>query len=91
MDTFRQSIFRFIKDWSLITHGDRVLVACSGGVDSVALLHFLASHRDRMEIEVAAIHVDHMLREKSRQQMVLLLKGYVQHMAFLFRWQCPSS
>ncbi len=62
MDTFRQSIFRFIKEWSLIAPGDRVLVACSGGVDSVALLHFMASHRDRMAIEVAAIHVDHMLR-----------------------------
>ncbi len=41
---------------------DRVLVACSGGVDSVALLHFMASHRRRMGIEVAAVHVDHMLR-----------------------------
>jgi tRNA(Ile)-lysidine synthetase-like protein len=62
MDTFRQSTFRFIKQWSLIAPGDRVLVACSGGVDSVALLHFMASHRGGMGIEVAAIHVDHMLR-----------------------------
>lgn len=62
MDTFKQSIFRFIKEWSLIVPGNRVLVACSGGVDSVALLHFMATYRDRMGIEVAAIHVDHMLR-----------------------------
>ncbi|WP_318617507.1 tRNA lysidine(34) synthetase TilS [Sporosarcina sp. YIM B06819] len=62
MDTFRQAIFRFIKEWSLIAPGDRVLVACSGGVDSVALLHFMASNQVGMGIEVAAIHVDHMLR-----------------------------
>ncbi|WP_203248983.1 tRNA lysidine(34) synthetase TilS [Sporosarcina beigongshangi] len=62
MDTFKQSIFQFIKEWALIEPGSRVLVACSGGVDSVALLHFMATHRDRMDIEVAAIHVDHMLR-----------------------------
>lgn len=62
MGNFRQLIFRFIKEWSLVTPGERVLVACSGGVDSVALLHFLASNQDRMGIEVAAVHVDHMLR-----------------------------
>ncbi|NYF26430.1 tRNA lysidine(34) synthetase TilS [Sporosarcina sp. JAI121] len=64
MDSFRQVIFRFIKDWSLVAPGDRVLVACSGGVDSVALLHFMASNRKKMGIEVAAIHVDHKLRGK---------------------------
>ena len=42
MDKFRQTIFRFIKEWSLIAPGDRILIACSGGVDSVALLHFMA-------------------------------------------------
>lgn len=62
MDKFKQTIFRFIKEWSLIAPGDRILIACSGGVDSVALLHFMASNQDSMEIEVAAIHVDHNLR-----------------------------
>lgn len=64
MDKFKQTVFRFIKEWSLIAPGDRVLIACSGGVDSVALLHFMASNQDEMEIEVAAIHVDHKLRGK---------------------------
>ncbi|WP_188006861.1 tRNA(Ile)-lysidine synthase [Sporosarcina sp. ANT_H38] len=64
MDKFKQTIFQFIKEWSLIASGNRVLIACSGGVDSVALLHFMATNRDRMGIEVAAIHVDHMLRGK---------------------------
>ena len=42
--------------------GDRVLVACSGGVDSVTLLHYLATNKQYFQIEVAAVHVDHMLR-----------------------------
>ncbi|HJF31478.1 MAG TPA: tRNA lysidine(34) synthetase TilS [Sporosarcina psychrophila] len=62
MNKFKQTIFHFVKEWSLVAPGDRVLVACSGGVDSVALLDFMASNRDRMGIEVAAIHVDHKLR-----------------------------
>jgi tRNA(Ile)-lysidine synthetase-like protein len=64
MEKFGQIIFRFIKNWSLVAPGDRVLIACSGGVDSVALLHFMASNKGRMGIEVAAIHVDHKLRGK---------------------------
>lgn len=64
MQKMIQDVYRFIKDQSLLRTGDRVLVACSGGVDSVALLHFLATNRQRMKIEVAAVHVDHMLRGK---------------------------
>lgn len=67
MDSFNEIIFQFIKKESLISQGDRVLVACSGGVDSVMLLHFLAMHREKLDIEVAAVHVNHMLRgEESR-------------------------
>lgn len=62
MDIFNEIIFRFIKKESLITRGNRVLVACSGGVDSVVLLHFLAMHREKLGIEVGAVHVNHMLR-----------------------------
>jgi tRNA(Ile)-lysidine synthetase-like protein len=62
LDKFNKNIYSFITRWSLLTPGDRVLVACSGGVDSVTLLHFLAMNRDKLGIEVAAIHVDHMLR-----------------------------
>lgn len=64
MKNLKHTVLRFIKEQSLVMPADRVLVACSGGVDSVALLHFLARHRCEMEIEVAAVHVDHMLRGK---------------------------
>ena len=62
MDKFDESIFRFITKESLITEGNRVLIACSGGIDSVVLLHFMAMNSEKLGIEVAAVHVDHMLR-----------------------------
>ncbi len=37
----------------------RVAVALSGGIDSVVLLDLLASLRERLEIDLAAIHVNH--------------------------------
>lgn len=45
--------------------GDVVGVATSGGADSVALLHFLFTHKEELDISVIAITIDHMLRENS--------------------------
>lgn len=62
VNSFYKTIFHFIQEQSLIKTKDRLLIACSGGVDSVSLLHFLAVNRHELGIEVAAVHVDHMLR-----------------------------
>ncbi len=43
----------------LFKSGDRVIVACSGGADSMALLLFLLRRRQDLEIEVLATHVNH--------------------------------
>ena len=62
MNKFDHEVFRFIEKHSLFTPRNRVLIACSGGVDSVALLHFFAVNQEKLKIEIAAVHVDHMLR-----------------------------
>jgi len=43
----------------------RVLVACSGGGDSVALLVFLSQVRRNLGIELAVAHADHGLRDEA--------------------------
>lgn len=37
----------------------RIWVACSGGIDSMSLLHALASRRDLFPVPVGALHVNH--------------------------------
>ncbi|WP_025783718.1 tRNA lysidine(34) synthetase TilS [Sporosarcina sp. D27] len=61
-DNLYKKVLDFIRQERMLSKGDRVLIACSGGVDSVALLHFLSSQRESLEIEIGAIHVDHCLR-----------------------------
>lgn len=58
----RDQVLSFIREHRLIQSGDRVVVACSGGSDSMALLHFLHEERNSLQIEVSAVHVNHMLR-----------------------------
>jgi tRNA(Ile)-lysidine synthase len=59
-----ESVERAIAD-GLLPRGQTVLVACSGGADSVALAAAAAEHSD---IHVAIGHVDHGLRPESARE-----------------------
>ena len=55
-------------------------------MDSIALLHFLAVHREKLTIEVAAIHVDHMLRGKESALEGNLVKDLCKQLNIHFLW-----
>ena len=58
----RKRFLKFIKEKNIIKSGDKILVGLSGGPDSVCMLNLLCSIRDEEKIEVAAAHINHMLR-----------------------------
>lgn len=62
MMDFEQKVWQFITNEGLIQQKDRLLIACSGGVDSMALLTFFEEMKNRLGIEIMVAHVDHMLR-----------------------------
>ncbi len=51
-----------MQKYNMLNMGDRVVVALSGGADSVSLLLSLSELSDRLGITVSAIHVNHCLR-----------------------------
>ena len=58
----RKRFLKFIKEKNIVKSGDKILVGLSGGPDSVCMLNLLCSIRDEEKIEVAAAHINHMLR-----------------------------
>jgi tRNA(Ile)-lysidine synthase/bifunctional protein TilS/HprT len=84
MQAFEKKIIDFIHKEGLLSSGQRVLVACSGGVDSVALLLFMALFREKLRIEVAAAHVDHMLRGKESADDGKFVKGICEKVGIPF-------
>lgn len=56
---------RAVSRGGMIEPGERVLVACSGGADSVALLRLLLILRPEFKFEVAVAHVHHGLRKRA--------------------------
>jgi len=63
MDTFLLKVENTVRCHGLLAKGDTVLVALSGGADSVALLHALLALKEPLELaEIRAVHVNHGIR-----------------------------
>jgi len=52
-----------IARFEMVAPGDRVLVAVSGGPDSVCLLDVLVGLKEHMDLALQVAHVDHMTRD----------------------------
>ncbi len=51
-----------VSKHGLIEMGDKIIVALSGGADSVSLLHVLLKLRDEMNLKIYAAHINHNIR-----------------------------
>lgn len=64
LTAFEHKFLTHVRQLGLLSPGDRVVVAVSGGADSVALLQVLSALRDPLDLTLAVAHVDHGLRGK---------------------------
>lgn len=61
-DVVLNKISNLAKRYDMLENGDSVLVALSGGADSVCLLHSLVKLEESLNIKVYAAHLNHMIR-----------------------------
>lgn len=66
-----QMVLGFIRKHKLISGQGRLLVAVSGGPDSVCLLHILAGLSEELGIELQVAHLDHRLRGAESEEDAL--------------------
>ena len=52
----------FVEEEELINKEDGIVIGLSGGPDSVCLLNLLCSIRGDLNLKLAAVHVNHMIR-----------------------------
>ena len=57
-----EKVLSAVKRFSLLSRGEKVTVALSGGADSVSLLFALLRLQKRLDITVSAAHFNHMIR-----------------------------
>jgi tRNA(Ile)-lysidine synthase len=56
-------VLKYCIEYNLLTTDDRVLLAVSGGPDSIALLHIMLSLASKIRFDAAVAHLEHGLRE----------------------------
>lgn len=66
----------FIKRHQLVKEHSTVLIAVSGGPDSMALLHFFWNHRTEWHLRLIAISVDHQLRGEESLEDLAYVKAF---------------
>ena len=64
----QNKLLKFIREQDLVSPGDRVICALSGGADSVAMLFALFLLKEKLGISLEAAHFNHHLRGEESQR-----------------------
>ena len=62
MNPFEIKLEEFVRSHQLITPKQTVLLAVSGGMDSMVMLHVVSHFREQFNVQIALVHVNHQLR-----------------------------
>ncbi|HCJ67717.1 MAG TPA: tRNA lysidine(34) synthetase TilS, partial [Elusimicrobia bacterium] len=63
-----EKVIKTIKKYELLSKNDRVIIAISGGADSVSLTHLLSCLRNKYLLKLHLLHFRHGLRNKKEEE-----------------------
>lgn len=72
---------------SIISDGDVIVLGCSGGPDSMALMDLLMKIRDKLNISIICAHVNHKVRIESDNELVWL-ESFCNNNNIIFESMC---
>jgi tRNA(Ile)-lysidine synthase len=58
-----QRVLDFTRQHNLVSGGEKLVVAVSGGADSVCLLHILVRLKEKLKVKLHLAHLNHQLRD----------------------------
>lgn len=71
-----QKLLQMMQAKGYFNRHKKILVAVSGGADSMSLLHFLYNHQKDLDIQLGIAHVNHKQRQESEHE-----EAYLHHWA----------
>ncbi len=72
----QHTVMNFIEKHQLLTKNSTVLLAVSGGPDSMALLHFYQSIQEKWNLKLVVVSVDHQLRGSESREDIEYVKEF---------------
>lgn len=81
---FIEKVKKTIDKYSMLDRGDKVVVAVSGGPDSVALLYLLKEIEKECELKLFVAHLNHKLRGKESDKDQEFVSGLAKKLGLKF-------
>jgi len=65
----KEKILDTIKNYELISNGDKLVLGVSGGPDSMCMLNVLKEIKENgtLDFEITVAHINHMIREEAKE------------------------
>jgi tRNA(Ile)-lysidine synthase len=83
-EIFLKKLKQAIARYDLLEKGDKVLVAISGGPDSVALLYALLEIKDEFDLDICVAHLNHKLRGRESDEDQKFVKNLASKLELKF-------
>ena len=68
----------------MLSMGDRVLIGVSGGADSIALLEFFVSVKEKYDLDICVAHIEHGIRGEDSVNDAEFVKNYCKKLGVNF-------
>ncbi len=65
-------IYNYLLNVLKLKDKDIIVIGCSGGPDSMALMYILQKIREKIDISLICVHINHNVREESKQEEIFL-------------------
>ena len=85
MKKLEEKILSVIERYSMISDRDSVIVAVSGGADSMCLLHFFNKYSSKLNINIMCAHVNHGIRGAEADADEEFVREYCNKHSITFR------
>lgn len=79
-------ILKTIEKYGMIEPNDTVLVALSGGADSVCLAHFFLKYREKLKIKLVCAHIEHGIRGEESLRDFEFVKKWCENAGVDFKY-----
>lgn len=77
-------VLKTIKKYNMLSKGDRVLIGVSGGADSIALLEFFVSVKEKYDLDICVAHIEHGIRGEDSVNDAEFVENYCKKLGVNF-------
>lgn len=77
-------VLKTVKKYNMLSKGDRVLIGVSGGADSIALLEFFVSVKEKYDLDICVAHIEHGIRGEDSVNDAVFVENYCKKLGVNF-------